>query len=117
MGAAGRLDEAPQCAARQRKAPQGAARRHKAPSASVMLKSAASDNLKDGEVNGEANDRRKMWVYARLSAPPLVLAVPTVLKQHEGINSTASDNDGWKIERARGGRVTLNSPSPCAAMR
>ncbi len=67
---------------------------------------------------GNANDRRKMWVYARLSAPPLVLAVPTVLKQHAGINGKANDNDGWKmlLARAPGGRA-LNSPSPCAAMR
>ena len=57
-------------------------------------------------------------MYARLSAPPLVLAVPTVLKQHAGINGKASDNDGWKmlLARAPGGRA-LNSPWPCAAMR
>ncbi len=55
--------------------------------------------------------------YARLSAPPLVLAVPTVLKQNEGINSTASDNDGWKIERTGARRESYYLQLPLAVRR
>ena len=49
----------------------------------------------------------------------MVLATPASDKPHESIKGGANDNDAWKmlLARAPGGRVRLNSPSPCAAMR